>query len=365
MTWNPHPPLLSPPRSVLVVMMSALGDAVQTLPVVNALKRTFPGTHISWLIQAGPHALVRNHPSVDSFLLFSRRRGLGAWEGIMESAQEIRSAALRHPGGRFDLLLALQVYFKAGLLTALAPARIKLGFDLSRTRDLNWFFTTHRIPPNPTRFAHTQDQYFEFLHLLGIDPDPVEYRLSLTYREKDAQLRFFSGMGGPACAVVVGTSNPRKNWTPRGYARVLERLEGDFGLRSVLVGGPSSAEERMVRGILVETRAAPRVVLGDDIRRLLWILAGSALVISPDTGPLHIARALNVPVIGLFGYTDPRRSGPYRRFTELVVDGYARHPGEEAPITLEKRTGGMDRVTPERVLEKVRLAMDRYVGRPL
>jgi heptosyltransferase I len=74
---------------------------------------------------------------------------------------------------------------------------------------------------------------------------------------------------------------------------------------------------------------------------------------------------MNVPVIGLFGYTNPRRSGPYRRFTDLVVDGYVRHPGEEPGIALEKRAGGMDRVTPEKVLEKVRLAMDRYVGRPL
>jgi heptosyltransferase I len=283
----------------------------------------------------------------------------------MESAREIRSAALGRPCGRFDLLLALQVYFKAGLLTALAPAGIKLGFDCRRTRDLNWIFTTHRIPPTPARFAHTQDQYFEFLRLLGIDPDPVEYRLSLTNREREAQRRFFSGVGEPACAVVVGSSNPRKNWTPRGYARVLEKLEADFGLRSVLVGGPSRAEERMVRGILADTRVNPRVVLGDGIRRLLWILAGSALVITPDTGPLHIARAMNVPVIGLFGYTNPRRSGPYRRFTDLVVDGYVRHPGEEPGITLEKRAGGMDRVTPERVLEKVRLAMDRYVGRSL
>ena len=76
MTWTPHPPLFSPPRSVLVTMMSALGDAVQTLPVINALRRTFPHAHISWLVQPGTYELVRGHPSVDSFFLFHQFPGL-------------------------------------------------------------------------------------------------------------------------------------------------------------------------------------------------------------------------------------------------------------------------------------------------
>jgi heptosyltransferase I len=342
-------------------MMSALGDAVQTLPVINALRRTFPGAHISWLLQPGPYQLVRHHPSVDRFLLFARRRGLGAWEPFMKTARTLRVAASEHEGGRFDLLLALQVYFKAGLLTALAPARIKVGFDFHRARDLNWLFTTHRIPPHPALMAHTQDQYFEFLRFLGIEAEPLEYGLRLTDEEKEAQRTFFSTLGQPACSVVVGTSDPRKNWTPVGYSRVLDSLEGELGLHPFLLAGPSRTDQWMVKEIMTRTRSNPRIVMGDGIRRLLWLLEGSALVISPDTGPLHMARALDVPVIGLFGYTNPRRSGPYRRFTDLVVDGYRRSSQEAPDITREKRAGGMSRITPQAVLEKVRLALDRYV----
>lgn len=353
------------PRSILIVMMSAVGDAVQLLPVLNALKRAFPRSRISWLIQPGPHTLVRDHPAVDEFLLFPRKvrgkspRALadGA-NAIRRTARALQNLGRRQPGGSFDLLLNLQVYFKAGVLTGLAPARLKLGFDWRRTRDLNWLFTTHRIPPNPQGFAHTQDQYFEFLHHLGVDPEPVEYGLSLTPTEEEAQKGFFRKMDRPPCSVVVATSNPKKNWTAEGYARVVEGLHHDFGLQPILVGGISADEVEMARRITALSRVPVRNALGDGLRRLLWILSGSTLVISPDTGPLHMARAVEVPVIGLYGYTNPKRSGPYRMFEELMVDGYARYPDEDYAISPKRRAGGMGRITPERVLEKVKMALE-------
>lgn len=114
----------------------------------------------------------------------------------------------------------------------------------------------------------------------------------------------------------------------------------------------------MARRITALSRVPVRNALGDGLRRLLWILSGSTLVISPDTGPLHMARAVEVPVIGLYGYTNPKRSGPYRMFEELMVDGYARYPDEDYAISPKRRAGGMGRITPERVLEKVKMALE-------
>jgi heptosyltransferase I len=343
-------------------MMSAIGDSVQVLPVVNALRRAWPEVHITWLIQPGPHALVGGHPGVDEFILYPRTRGLAAWEAVRRVAEKLRAAAQELPRGRFDLLLALQVYFKAGIFAGLAPASVKLGFDRLRARDLNWVFTTHRIPCHPDGFAHIQDQYFEFLDVLGVDPNPVSYGLTLSDDEEEARRDFFARIDGPACSLVMGTSDPRKDWTPDGYAQVVDALEEELGLRTILLGGPGAAEARMARETMEKARTRPVLALGDGIRRLLWVLSGSDLVVSPDTGPLHMARAMDVPVVGLYGYTNPKRYGPYRRFTDLVVDGYARFPGEPYPVCMERRRDGMGRVTPEGVLEKVRLAMDRYVG---
>jgi heptosyltransferase I len=359
------------PRSILIVMMSAVGDAVQVLPVLNGLKRAFPRCRISWLLQPGPYALVRGHPSVDEFLLFRRgRRGKGlsalaaGIDAIRSAARAVRDSAQGRPGGSFDLILNLQVYFKAGVLTGLAPARVKVGFDWHRTRDLNWLFTTHRIPPHPTRFAHTQDQYLEFLRYLGIDPDPVSYGLTLTKDEERAQRSFFQGLDRPTCAMVIASSSPKKDWNPLGYARVAEELHDTLGLQPILVGGHSPREMAIAREVREACRTPIIDETGDGLRRLLWLMDGSRVVISPDTGPLHMARALEVPVVGLYGYTNPKRSGPYRMYEELVVDGYARSAEEEYIVTPHRRAGGMDRITPERVLEKVGLALERYPERP-
>ena len=162
-----------------------------------------------------------------------------------------------------------------------------------------------------------------------------------------------------ACAVVVGTSKPEKNWDAARYARVLDALERDHGLLPTLVGGPSRGERAIADRVLGLTRARVLDLLGDDLRRLTWLLDGSALVISPDTGPLHIARALDVPVVGLFGHTNPKRTGPYRRFQDLVVDGYAEFPGEAYPVSPAHRNG-MKRVSVDAVLAKVAMARAQY-----
>ena len=358
----------NPPRSILIVMMSAIGDTVQVLPVVTALKRAFPSASITWVIQPLPFSLVAEHPSVDRFVLFRRgnrrKNPLALWRGvrsIREVAREIQTVARRQPGGRFDLILDLQVYLKAGLLTALSPGRVKLGFDRRRTRDLNILFTNQRIPPRPSVHAHTQDQYFEFLRFLGVDPEPVEYGLRLTPRERSDQEAFLTLFQRPICSVVVGTSDPRKDWSAEGYAFVLDALNHDFGLQPILVGGPSRRESLMANAIGGLVRSPVRNELGDGLRRLLWILDASTVVISPDTGPLHMAQAVGVPVVGLYGSTNPKRSGPYRRYRDLIVDGYAMHPEEDYAVDVRKRRGGMERIKPEMVLEKVELALRKYV----
>jgi len=340
-----------PPREICIVMLSALGDAVHVLPVANALKRAWPECRITWIVQPGAFTLAAGHQAIDEFVVYHRRRGPGAWRGVWDVSRELR-------GRRFDLLLGLQVYFKAGLITALTDARVKLGFDRRRARDAQWLFTNARIPPHAPQ--HVQDQYFEFLEYLGIDPEPVTWGLAITDAERDAQGAYFAELGGPACAIVVGTSRREKNWEPERWARVLDVIESKHGLRPILVGGATGEERRIADAILGATRARAVDALADDLRRLMWLLDGSALVVTPDTGPLHIARALGKPVVSLFGHTNPKRSGPYRAFADLVVDGYADYEGEDYPAGGALRDG-MRRVAVEAVLAKVDLALSKYV----
>ena len=338
---------VAPKARIGVVMMSAVGDAVHVLPVLTALKRHAPAVHITWVLQTGPATLVRGHHAVDDIVLFDRTRGRRGFS-------EVRAALAERP---FDLVLALQVYFKAGLVTSFTRAPVKLGFDRARARDLNWLFTTHRIPPAPPQ--HVQDQYFEFLTALGVSSEPVRWDLGPWDHERDWQHEFFRELDRPAAAIVVATSKPEKDWAPERWAQVCDALWHDFGLQPVLVGGRSDRELAAERVILDSTRCRPRSALGSGLRNLVSIMDGSALVLSPDTGPLHMAVALDRPAIALMGYTNPKRVGPYRRFHDLLIDAYG-DPGEDYPVSMEYRTGRMARITVRDVLDRVEIWRTRY-----
>jgi heptosyltransferase I len=330
-----------------LVMMSAVGDAVHALPVVNAIKRHTPGSKLTWVLQPGPATLVRGHPAVDEIVEFDRSKGLSAFT-------DIRSKLRDRP---FDLVIALQVYFKAGLVTSFAKAPIKLGFDRERARDFNWLFTNHRIPAHEPQ--HVQDQYFEFLRELGISPDPIVWNLGPWDHERAWQREFFAKLDRPTAAIVVGTSKPEKDWMPERWAQVVDALHSDFGVRAVLVGGRSERELRAAETIERLATHRPVNALGSGLRNLVSILDGSAVVLSPDTGPLHMSVALDRPVISLIGYMNPKRVGPYRRYRDLLIDGYG-DPGEDYAITMDKRPGRMERITVHDVMAKVQLWRDRY-----
>jgi heptosyltransferase I len=330
-------------------MMSAVGDAVHVLPVINALKRANPRTRITWVLQPAPATLVRGHRSVDEIIIFDRSNGLMAFADI---ASELR----KRP---FDLVINLQVYFKAGIVTGATRAPMKLGFDRARARDMNWLFTNAKIPPHPVQ--HVQDQYFEFLAALGVSPEPVEWDLGPWPQEREWQREFTASIDRPIASIVVATSKPEKDWLPERWAEVCDVLHERFGMQVVLVGGRSERELAAQRIVMERARHKPRTELGSGLRNLVSILDASALVLSPDTGPLHMSVALNRPVISLMGYTNPKRTGPYRRFHDLIIDAYG-EPGEDYPISMENRPGRMKRIETGHVIEKIQLWRDRYYG---
>ena len=323
---------------VAVVMMSAVGDTVHALPVVTALKRHAPGCRLTWILQPGPASLVRGHPAVDEVVVFEKARGWGAYADVR-----------RRLGEPFDLVLALQVYIKAGLMTALLRSPVKLGFDRARARDLNWLFTTHRIPPHAPQ--HVQDQYFEFLRHLGVPHEPVVWDLGPWPHEREAQRRFFGAIAGPVVTLAIGTSDAEREWPAARWAELSDALVERYGLQPVLAGGGSPRERETERDILALARHRPRSALGAPLRDLVWLLEGSALVVALDSAPTHMAVALDRPVIALCGAWNPKRTGPYRS-RDLMVDAYG-DPDEDYPIGIARRTGRMPRIQVSDVLERV------------
>lgn len=351
MTASILPPGAPFPPRIGIVMLTALGDAVHVLPVLDALKRHNPSSRLTWVLQGGPATLVQGHPCVDETILFRRAEGPSAY-------LDVRRRLAERP---FDLVLGLQTYLKAGIITGLTRAPIKLGFDRPRSRDLNGLFVTHRIPTGPE--CHIQDQYFEFLDALAVPHGEPVWHLGPTAEERAQALAKVSAAEGPVVGFVLATSKPDKNWVPERWGQLAARLTGDHGATCVLLGGGSPPERAVQRAVLARTDARVIDTVGGGLRLLLGLLAVCDVVVSPDTGPFHMCVAMGVPAVGLYGYTNPKRVGPYRRFLDLLVDAYG-DPGEDYPASREYRVGRMERIAVDDVAAKVGLAIARYAMPP-
>lgn len=328
-------------------MLSAVGDAVHVLPVVNAIKRADPRSHVTWVLQPGPASLVDGHPSVDEIVRFDRSRGWRAFQDVRDALH----------GQRFDVVLGLQDYLKAGILTAMASAPVKLGYDRARARDANWLFTNRRIPPHAPQ--HIQDEYLEFTAALGIDSSVIEWNIGPWGAEREWQREFMKQFERPIVSLVIGTSRTQKDWIAERWGELADALSGRFGLQPVLVGGRSPREEATEKVILERTRHKPVSALNSGLRRLVAILDASELVISLDTGPLHMAVALERPVISLLGFSNPLRTGPYRASQELIVNAYG-DMWNGARLATDRRMDRMQTITVADVLAKVAICKERY-----
>ena len=339
-------PPVEPPRAVALVLMSALGDTVRGLPLVASIRAAWPETELTWVVQPGPHQLLDGHPAVSEFLPFQRGRGMKAYADFRRRVRD----------REFDLVLDCQRAMKAGIVTRLLRAPVRLGYDRGRSFDHNWRFNNHHLPPGPPR--HLQEELFEFLDRIGV-PVVQRWEIPLTAEEIAARDRWFAELDGPVLTVVLRSSRLEKDWILSRYARVLDMARHDLGLRPVLAGGDSAEERADAERLKTMTDAVVRDALGGSVRQLVQLLSGSALVLSPDTGPLHIAAALGTPTIGLFGATDPRYYGPYGPFEDLVIDRYG--DPERAVPDRRIRSGRMKMITEDDVCAVLERAARIYV----
>ncbi len=334
-----------------IVLMSAVGSTVHGMPVVASLRRAWPDTRISWVMQPGPRSLMGSRLDVDDFILFRRHLGLSAYPRFR---QEVA-------GRRFDLVVCLQPNFKGGAVTRLLSAPLRLGYDRPRARDLSWLATNRRIPARSV--AHTQDEMFEFLDFLGVEPVP-EWDFHFTEQEIRVATEWRERASNPVLAVIPRSSNLHRNPPLELLARVIDAAQTELGLEVVLLGGASGPELADQEALTRMCSTTLRLELGGTLRTLSGRLAVSDMVLAPDTGPLHMAVALGTPTVGLYGGTDPNRSGPYRRFKDLLVDAHPQS-GRGAPSMATCR-GRMERIQLSDVLDKLERALHVYVrGRDL
>jgi heptosyltransferase I len=303
-------PLAEPPRSLCILRLSAIGDTCHVVPIVRTLQQAWPATQLTWIVGRTEARLMSLIEGVE-FITVDKRAGLRARRAL--------AAQLR--GRRFEVLLHMQVALRASLAAQLVRSPIKLGFDRARARELQWLFTNARIAPL-TR-EHVLDSFFGFLAALGIRERLLRWDVPLpaaarAYAERlipDAQ---------PTLIISPCSSHARRNWASARYAALARHAVERHGMRVILAGGPSAAEGRV--GAEIEAAAGVALVnqIGKDtLPELLALLARATELVSPDSGPVHMATMAGTPVIGLYAATNPARSGPYLS-GRWCIDAYAR-----------------------------------------
>lgn len=300
-------PLNPAPRSLCLLRLSALGDAVHAVALVRDLQAAFPGLPITWILGKGEAKLLEGLDGVE-LLPFDKKAGLAG----------LRELRARLAGRRFDVLLQLQLALRAGLASTLVRADRRIGFDAARSKEGHSLFINERIPAGG---HHVQDAFRQFLRPLGVEPGPIAWRLPVPDAAHDWAREQLPGET-PTLLVSPCSSHPLRNWRPERYAAVADQVAAR-GWRVAIIGGRSALERDTADAILSAMSAPALDLVGKDtLKQLLALLGRATLLLSPDSGPVHMANAMGTPVLGLHACTDGARSGPYsdRRWT---VDHYA------------------------------------------
>jgi heptosyltransferase-1 len=272
---------------------------VNALVLANALKRAAPDCRLGWAV--GPRALplLEHHPAVDATHLVDTSH-----------LATVPAAVARLRAGRYELALDLQRLFKSGLLAWLSGAPERLGFDFNRARELSWLFTNRKLPPHDPQ-RHVVDQYLEFARFLGVPEPAVEWRLQPTAAARERAVGLLPP-GQTWVALHLGAGKPANRWPAAGWARLAMGLARSGGLSVCLVGGPGEVMvARAVEGLVPAGYRPLELVGKTSLDELMAVLERAAVVVSADSGPMHLAVALGRPVVALFGPANPLRTGPY------------------------------------------------------
>jgi heptosyltransferase I len=349
--------IADPPNTVCILRLSALGDVCHVLAVVRTLQHAWPDTRFTWIIGKLEAKLLGHLPDIE-FIVFDKKAGSAAYKQLRQQLN----------GRRFDVLLHMQLALRASRIAWLVPAKIKLGFDRARAGELQWLFTNRKITPQKNQ--HVLDGLFGFAEYFGIHERLLQWNVPLPaaaqqYAEKvipDAQ---------PTLIISPCSSHALRNWRAEYYAQVADYAIAHFGMRVLLCGGRSELELQTGRDIVSYMKKPCTNLIGHDtLLQLLATLKRATVLLSPDSGPAHMATMVGTPVIGLYAATRLNRCGPYlsRQWCvdkfEVAAQKLKHTTPDKIPWTRKiELEGVMDLITPHDVLKKLHGVMKQGAQR--
>ena len=332
---------------LLILRRSSLGDIVNTMPTLVALRRGFPRAHIAWLVDNRFCQVLEGHACLDEVIAI-RRHNPGQ---ILALLLEARRAGRILRQRDFDIALDLQGLLKSGVMAHLSGASRRLTFA-DEQREFNQFFTNERVQVNSgTRAVR---RFLQMAAYLGCPVEPVEYRFPIGRPQERWAGDFLAEhqveRARPLVGLNVGASAAHRLWPPQHFARLAEMLQTDCAVQTVILSGPREAgiARNIQQLAAVDTVSAAGQT---TVKQLAALLSRCAVVVSSDTGPLHIAVAVGTPVVGLYGSPDPDKTGPFGEDNTVLTADLPCSPCVNRPTCRDYPC--MREIQPERVAEAV------------
>ena len=339
-------------KNILIAKPSSLGDIILTLPALRALRMSFPEAKISWLIRPEFAQLVENHPHLNEVITFDRKLLARAWfhpgafGALISLIRKLRRS-------KFDAVFDFQGLFRMASLAWLSGCKNRFG--MANAREFAAIFYTHKIPHNIENI-HMVDYYLKIIQAAGASDFGVEFVFPENPDAEDSigKLLASRGIQDNYAVLISGSVHQDKCWPPERFAQLADRISSQYGLSIIATG---SASEAKIVDKVKEKANVPIVSLAGQtsLSQLVALLKRAKLIVSNDTGPGHIAAALGVPLVLMFGRANPIRLGPYRRkdcVMAIEPDGRGIETNNFDPKYDIKR------ITVEQVYQKVRQQMD-------
>ena len=338
-------------RRILIIKPSSLGDIIHALPTLAALRDRFPSAHIAWLVKRQWAGLLERVDGLDR--IWPIELGLQGW---LRMVSPLRAAA-------FDLVIDLQGLFRSGVMAWLTGCPTRIGF--ANAREGSPVCYTQRVAV-PMTDMHAVDRYLLIASAVGASPTGApEFRTRLlpTDHERIAQLLKGCGLapGARWIAMHVSARWDTKRWPSEHFAAAADALQGE-GLGPVaLIGGPH--DQGATQAVLRRMQSAPIDLTGQTGPELLpALLASASLLVTNDSGPMHIAAAMGTPVVAVFGPTSPRRTGPYGTEHRVFTSGVSCSPCYSRTCRNRVQLECLTTIDPKIVVDAVREHLARRVA---
>ncbi|MBI3754359.1 MAG: lipopolysaccharide heptosyltransferase II [Deltaproteobacteria bacterium] len=295
---------------ILIIKLSSIGDVVHTLPALYALKSAYPYAKIDWLVEEEPGNILIGHPLLNEVFVIKKRGWLRDFKRTYRIAKKLRARS-------YDIVLDFQGLVKSGIWVLLSGGKRRVGFD--KSRELSWIFLNERLPAyNPD--THAVDRYLVLARYLGGKGDKVDFPIPISENEKKKVAGFLKANdiweGMPFVVINPAARWETKLWEIKKFADFCNGLMDRFSCKVVMVGASYNEQNKDIAS-LTNNRVID-LTGKTTLKELAYLMRLSAAVITVDSGPMHIAAAVNVPVVALFGPTAPWRTGPYGEIHTVI-----------------------------------------------